>query len=146
MKMNNIRRDLNLTVFLFVFMLFCGSMVAIAGSLRAQNDSGVQLQGKYLTEDYNTESADGMIKVTYTFTGDSLYIDAYPSGCGIAYMKLEYEGNDTYRATEALYDQNTGKVIHERVYHLLFLPCKWSKHSYAVYRDGEVVDIIRKIP
>ena len=102
-------------------------------------------RGKYVTEDYNTQSADGFIKVTYTFENDSLFIDAYPSGCGLVAMSFEYV-NYEYRAVETLYDEETNKVIQKRVYHLLFLPCKWDKNSLAVYRDGVVIDIIRKIP
>ena len=101
--------------------------------------------GKYVTEDYNTQSADGLIKVTYTFENDSLFIDAYPSGCGIAAMSIEYV-NYEYQAIETIYDEETNKVIQKRVYHLLFLPCKWDNNSLAVYRDGVIIDIIRKIP
>lgn len=102
-------------------------------------------RGKYVTEDYNTQSADGFIKVTYTFENDSLFIDAYPSGCGIVAMSIEYVNNE-YIAVETLYDEKTNEAIHKRIYHLMFLPCEWDKNSLAVYRDGVVIDIIRKIP
>ena len=101
--------------------------------------------GKYVTEDYNTQSADSLIKVTYTFENDSLFIDAYPSGCGIVAMSIEYV-NYEYIAVETLYDEKTNEAIHKRIYHLMFLPCEWDKNSLAVYRDGVVIDIIRKIP
>ena len=99
--------------------------------------------GKYVTEDYNTQSADGLIKVTYTFENDSLFIDAYPSGCGITALSLEWH---EYKAIETLYDEKTNEAIHKRIYHLMFLPCKWDENSLAVYRDGVIIDIIRKIP
>ena len=103
--------------------------------------------GKYVTEDYNTQSADGMIKVTYTFENDSLFIDAYPSGCGIAAMSFEYDDEiHEYKAIETLYDEKTNEAIHKRIYHLMFLPCEWDENSLAVYRDGVIIDIIRKIP
>ena len=101
--------------------------------------------GKYITEDYNTQSADGFIKVTYTFENDSLFIDAYPSGCGIVAMSIEYVNNE-YIAVETLYDEKTNEAIHKRIYHLMFLPCEWDENSLAVYRDGAIIDIIRKIP
>lgn len=101
--------------------------------------------GKYVTEDYNTQSADGLIKVTYTFENDSLFIDAYPSGCGLHMMSIEYVNNE-YIAVETLYDEKTNEAIHKRIYHLMFLPCEWDKNSLAVYRDGVIIDIILKIP
>lgn len=102
-------------------------------------------RGKYVTEDYNTQSADGFIKITYTFENDSLFIDAYPSGCGIVAMSIEYVNNE-YIAVETLYDEKTNEAIHKRIYHLMFLPCEWDENSLAVYRDGAIIDIIRKIP
>lgn len=113
--------------------------------MSATCNSKIVEYGKYVTEDYNTQSADGFIKVTYTFENDSLFIDAYPSGCGIAAMSIEYV-NYEYKAIETLYDEETNKVIQKRVYHLMFLPCKWDENSLAVYRDGVIIDIIRKIP
>ena len=106
---------------------------------------GERPSGTWLTEDFNTKQADNLIQVTYTFTEDSLFVDAYPSGCGIATMSIQYV-NYEYIATETLYNQETGEPIQKRVYHLLFLPCRWDKNSLAVYRDGVVVDIIKKIP
>ena len=112
----------------------------------------IDLNGIYLTEDYNTKSVDGMIKVTYTFTNDSLYIDAYPSGCGIAAMSLENTSKNEYKAietlydiNETLYDINTGNVIRKSIYHLSIFPCIWDKDSWAVYRDDTIIDIIKKI-
>lgn len=103
------------------------------------------LNGKYLTEDYNTKSIDGLIKVTYTFTNDSLYIDVYPSGCGISAMSLEKISDTEYKAVETLYDINTNNILKKTIYHLSFFPCVWDKDSWAVYRDGTIVDIIKKI-
>ena len=105
----------------------------------------VDLNGTYLTEDYNTKTIDGLIKVTYTFTNDSLYIDVYPSGCGISAMSLKQTSDNDYDAVETLYDITSGDIIRETIYHLSFFPCVWDKDSWAVYRDGTVVDIIKKI-
>lgn len=98
-----------------------------------------------MTEDYNTKSIDGLIKVTYTFTNDSLYVDVYPSGCGISAMSLEKISDTEYKAVETLYDINTDGILKKTIYHLSFFPCVWDKDSWAVYRDGTVVDIIKKI-
>ncbi len=103
------------------------------------------LNGKYLTEDYNTKSIDGLIKVTYTFTNDSLYIDVYPSGCGISAMSLKQTSDNDYEAVETLYDITSGDILKKTIYHLSFFPCIWDNNSWAVYRDGSVVDIIKKI-
>ncbi len=121
-----------LSVFVLLFICFSGY-------------SANRLDGTYLTEDYNTKSTDGMIKVTYTFTNDSLYIDAYPTGCGIASMSLEKASQYEYKAVETLYDVNSGYTIRKTIYHLSFFPCVWDKDCLAVYRDGSVVDIIKKI-
>lgn len=120
---------------IFTFILFSISLFACS----------TNLNGKYLTEDYNTESIDGMIKVTYTFTNDSLYIDTYPSGCCIAAMKLDKVTDNEYVATETLTNIYTDEVIKKFLYHLSFFKCAWDKNSIAVYRDGSVVDIIKKI-
>ena len=104
------------------------------------------LQGTYLTEEYNTQFGEDSVRVTYTFVGDSLYIDTYPSGCPVASMEIKYVTND-YVAVETIYNiENPNDAAYIRVYHLEFLPCAWNKRCFAVYRDGKVVDIIRKIP
>ena len=121
---------------LFLFALLLASVTCYSVKVEC---------GKYVTEDYNTQSADGFIKVTYTFENDSLFIDTYSSGCGIAAMSIEYV-NYEYIAVETLYDEETNEAIHKRIYHLLFLPCEWDENSLAVYRDGVIIDIIRKIP
>jgi len=126
--------DMNKVIYVIAFLfvsVFCNAA------------NNVTPNGKYVTEDFNTKSIDGMIKVTYTFTNDSLYIDAYPSGCGITAMKLEVDSNNEYKATETLYDIVSGDVIHKKIYHLSFLKCLWDKNIMAVYRDGVIVDIIK---
>jgi len=130
---NNIKR----------FILAC--FMVFTGVLTAYCQTSDKLQGKYLTEDYNTKSADGMIKVTYMFANDSLYIDVYPSGCGLACMSLEKTTRD-YIATETIVDsEDNTRIAYIKKYHLEFLPCIWDKKCLAVYRDGSVVDIIRKL-
>jgi hypothetical protein len=121
-------------------------LIAIAALALSSAAYSQELSGTYLTEEYNTKSVDGMIKVTYTFVNDSLYIDAYPSGCGIASMSIKRTTRD-YVAVETIYKEDEPeKVAFVKIYHLEFLPCAWDKHCLAVYRDGIIVDIIRKIP
>lgn len=120
--------------------------LALLFSINVYCETQRNLSGRYLTEEYNTKMADNLIKVTYTFTDDSLYIDAYPSGCGIAVMKLELTSRD-YVATEAIYkNDKPDEIAYIKIYHLEFIPCRWDKKCLAVYRDGIIVDIIRKIP
>ncbi len=120
--------------------------LALLFSITAYCETQRSLSGRYLTEEYNTKMADNLIKVTYTFTNDSLYIDAYPSGCGIAAMKLELTTRD-YVATEVIYkNDKPDEIAYIKIYHLEFIPCIWDKKCLAVYRDGIIVDIIRKIP
>lgn len=120
--------------------------LALLFSITAYCETQRNLSGRYLTEEYNTKMADNLIKVTYTFTNDSLYIDAYPSGCGIAVMKLELTSRD-YVATEVIYkNDKPDEIAYIKIYHLEFIPCIWDKKCLAVYRDGIIVDIIRKLP
>lgn len=102
------------------------------------------LKGTYLAEDYNSESIYSLIKVTYTFTKDSLYIDTYETGCGIAAMSLKKISEYEYKATDTIYDINDDPVS-ITTYNLSFFPCIWDKNSFAVYRDNKVIDIIKKI-
>ena len=93
---------------------------------------------------------DSVCKVTYTFVGDSLYIDTYPSGCFVAAMSLEYftrsQSSIKYNcnATETIFDIESGKN-YKKIYHLSFIKCGWNKYSLAVYREGEIVDIIKPL-
>ena len=120
--------------------------LALLFSITAYCETQRNLSGRYLTEEYNTKMADNLIKVTYTFTGDSLYIDAYPSGCGITAMSIKLTSRD-YVATETIYKEDGSDAIaYIKIYHLEFIPCIWDKKCLAVYRDGIIVDIIRKIP
>ena len=120
--------------------------LALLFSINVYCETQRNLSGRYLTEEYNTKMADNLIKVTYTFTDDSLYIDAYPSGCGIAAMKLELTTRD-YIATEVIYkNDKPDEIAYIKIYHLEFIPCIWDKKCLAVYRDGIIVDIIKKIP
>ena len=120
--------------------------LALLFSITAYCETQRNLSGRYLTEEYNTKMADNLIKVTYTFTDDSLYIDAYPSGCGITAMSIKLTSRD-YVATETIYKEDGSDAIaYIKIYHLEFIPCIWDKKCLAVYRDGIIVDIIRKIP
>ena len=130
------------------FILAC--ILAFPAFLMACSADTDKLKGVYITEDYNTNMGDSICKVTYTFVGDSLFIDTYPSGCFVAAMSLEYftraESSIKYNcnATETIYDVETGKY-YKKIYHLSFIKCGWDKYSLAVYREGEVVDIIKPL-
>jgi hypothetical protein len=127
--------------------IFSLLLMAFALSVMACSAEDDKLQGVYLTEDYNTMYGDTLTQVTYTFIGDSLYIDTYPSGCFVAAMSLRYspkvENSPRYMcdATETIYDIETGRH-YKRVYHLSFCECEWNSKSLAVFRDYKVVDII----
>lgn len=131
------------------FILAC--ILAFPAFLMACSADSDKLKGVYITEDYNTNMGDSICKVTYTFMGDSLFIDTYPSGCFVAAMRLEYftrsESSIKYNcnATETIYDVNEkgDKVAYKKIYHLSFIKCGWDKNAFAVYREGEVVDIIK---
>lgn len=130
--------------------LFSLLIMAFALSVMACSAEDDKLQGVYITEDYNTNMGDSVCKVTYTFVGDSLYIDTYPSGCFVAAMSLEYftrsQSSIKYNcnATETIFDIESGKN-YKRIYHLSFIKCGWNKYSLAVYREGEVIDIIKPL-
>ena len=119
--------------------------LTIIGLLMTTLAYSIELNGVYLTEDYNPESIDAITKVTYTFSNDSLYIDTYPSGCCIAAMKLEQVTENEYIATETFCDIYTSEVIKKFLFHISFFICEWDENSLAVFRDGVVVDIIKKI-
>lgn len=126
--------------------LFSLFIMVFTLSLTACDAKGNKLEGKYLTEEYNTQNGEEMTQVTYTFTKDSLYIDAYPSGCGITALALEWYSDKSCTATETITDINgDGKeVAYIRIYHISFVPCEWDKNEFAVFRDYKVVDIIKK--
>ena len=130
--------------------LFSLLIMAFALSVMACSAEDDKLQGVYITEDYNTNMGDSVCKVTYTFVGDSLYIDTYPSGCFVAAMSLEYftrsQSSIKYNcnATETIFDIESGKN-YKKIYHLSFIKCGWNKYSLAVYREGEIVDIIKPL-
>ena len=84
--------------------------LALLFSITAYCETQRNLSGRYLTEEYNTKMADNLIKVTYTFTNDSLYIDAYPSGCGITAMSIKLTSRD-YVATETIYKEDGSDAI-----------------------------------
>ena len=133
------------------FILAC--ILVFPAFLMACSAEDDKLQGVYLTEEYNTMYGDTLTQVTYTFVGDSLFIDTYPSGCLVAAMSLRYspkvENSPRYicEATETIYDIESGRNI-KRIYHLSFCECEWNSKSLAVFRDYKVVDIItpRKMP
>jgi hypothetical protein len=91
------------------------------------------------------------IDVMYTFTGDSLYIDTYPSGCSLAQMSIsKFESTeDGFKcdAIDTLYDIFKGHKIHEKLYHLEFKKDKTRRGEILrVYRDDTLVDIIKRFP
>lgn len=130
-----------------LFSLFIMVFIAV---LTACSTEINKMQGVYITEDYNTNMGDSVCKVTYTFVGDSLYIDTYPSGCFVTAMSLEYlthsKDNPKYNcnATETIFDIENN-ISYKKIYHLSFIKCEWDKYSFAVYRDGVVVDIIKPL-
>jgi len=126
--------------------LFSLFVMVFALSLMACDAKNNRLEGKYITEAYNTQNGEEMTQVTYTFTTDSLYIDAYPSGCGITALALEWYSDKSCTATETITDVNKdgNEVAYIRIYHISFVPCEWGKNEFAVFRDYKVVDIIKK--
>ena len=67
------------------------SFIFIVVGLSACAEGQTPIPTEYLAEDSST---------IYTFVKDSLYIDAYPSGCGIECYRLEIE---TETRSETLY-------------------------------------------
>lgn len=108
-------------------------------------------QGKWVTTIPMTKMDADFIDVTYTFTGDSLYIDVYPSGCSLAQMSIsKFESTeDGFKcdAIDTLYDVFKGHKIHEKLYHLEFERDKTRRGEILrVYRDDTLVDIIKRFP
>lgn len=108
-------------------------------------------QGKWVTTIPMTKMDADFIDVTYTFTGDSLYIDTYPSGCSLAQMSIsKFESTeDGFKcdAIDTLYDVFKGHKIHEKLYHLEFERDKTRRGEILrVYRDDTLVDIIKRFP
>lgn len=104
-------------------------------------------EGKWVSTIPMTKMTPDLVDCSYTFTGDSLYVDVYPSGCGLAAMSIQnYRNTKTgfkCDAVDTMYDIYTGKVIKEWIYTLEF---KKKRKKYEVYRDGELVDIIKRFP
>ena len=125
-------------------------MGALLLSLTA-NAKVINPQGKWVTTIPMTKMDADFIDVTYTFTGDSLYIDTYPSGCSLAQMSIsKFESTeDGFKcdAIDTLYDIFKGHKIHEKVYHLEFKRDKTRRGEiFRVYRDETLVDIIKRFP
>ena len=115
------------------------------------NAKVINPQGKWVTTIPMTKMDADFIDVTYTFTGDSLYIDTYPSGCSLAQMSIsKFESTeDGFKcdAIDTLYDIFKGHKIHEKVYHLEFKRDKTRRGEiFRVYRDETLVDIIKRFP
>ena len=125
-------------------------MGALLLSLTA-NAKVINPQGKWVTTIPMTKIDADFIDVTYTFTGDSLYIDTYPSGCSLAQMSIsKFESTeDGFKcdAIDTLYDVFKGHKIHEKLYHLEFKRDKTRRGEILrVYRDDTLVDIIKRFP
>ena len=115
------------------------------------NAKVINPQGKWVTTIPMTKMDADFIDVTYTFTGDSLYIDTYPSGCSLAQMSIsKFESTeDGFKcdAIDTLYDIFKGHKIHEKLYHLEFKKDKTRRGEILrVYRDDTLVDIIKRFP
>lgn len=104
-------------------------------------------EGKWVSTIPMTKMTPDLVDCSYTFTGDSLYVDVYPSGCGLAAMSIQNYRNTKYGfkcdAVDTMYDIYTGKVIKTKKYKLEFIK---HKNTYDVYRDGKRVDIIKRFP
>lgn len=104
---------------------------------------GANLNGTYISTDImNINNED--IKVAYTFTGDSLYIDTYDSGCGIACISLEKINDIDFNAIETIIDIYDTKATIKK-YKMSFIPCIFENNCYAVCCNDEVIDIIKKV-
>ena len=115
------------------------------------NAKVINPQGKWVTTIPMTKMDADFVDVTYTFTGDSLYIDTYPSGCSLAQMSIsKFESTeDGFKcdAIDTLYDIFKGHKIHEKLYHLEFKKDKTRRGEILrVYRDDTLVDIIKRFP
>jgi hypothetical protein len=104
-------------------------------------------EGKWVSTIPMTDMTPDLVNCSYTFTGDSLYVDVYPSGCGLAAMSIQNYRNTKIGfkcdAVDTMYDIYTGKVIKTKKYKLEFIK---HRNTYYVYRDGELVDIIKRFP
>jgi hypothetical protein len=104
-------------------------------------------EGKWVSTIPMTDMTPDLVNCSYTFTGDSLYVDVYPSGCGLAAMSIQNYRNTKYGfkcdAVDTMYDIYTGKVIKTKKYKLEFIK---HQNTYNVYRDGTLVDIIKRFP
>jgi hypothetical protein len=113
--------------------------------------AGVELvfnpYGKWVSTIPMTKLSPDVVDCSYTFTTDSLYIDVYPSGCNLAAMSVQsfknLKNGFKCETIDTMYDIYTGKVIKKKKYKLEFIK---HKNTYSVYRDGELVDIIKKFP
>ena len=104
---------------------------------------GANLNGTYISTDVvNINNED--IKIAYTFTGDSLYIDTYDSGCGIACVSLERINDTEFNATEIIIDIHDTKATIKK-YKMSFIPCIFENNCYAVCCNDEIIDIIKKV-
>lgn len=118
----------------------------------AKVEKVINPQGKWVTTIPMTKMDADFIDVTYTFTGDSLYIDTYPSGCSLAQMSISkfepIEDGFKCDAIDTLYDVFKGHKIHEKLYHLEFKKDKTRRGEIIlrVYRDDTLVDIIKRFP
>ena len=104
-------------------------------------------EGKWVSTIPMTKMTPDLVDCSYTFTGDSLYVDVYPSGCGLAAMSIQNYRNTKYGfkcdAVDTMYDIYTGKILKKKKYKLEFIK---RKNKYNVYRDGKLVDIIKRFP
>lgn len=104
-------------------------------------------EGKWVSTVPMTKMTTDLVDCSYTFTGDSLYVDVYPSGCGLAAMSIQNYRNTKIGfkcdAVDTMYDIYTGKILKKKKYKLEFIK---HKNTYNVYRDDTLVDIIKRFP
>ena len=135
-----------------VVILVCWLSLAI-GSAEAGVPTRVESmkpEGTYMSKDRKSNVFGNCIQ--YTFVGDSLYIDLYPDGCGIASFELLYDDDKVLqcKAIETLEDPGSGSKI-KIVNHVEMKPLKSDNSEYMIWweykSDGKTVrekDKIRK--
>ena len=83
--------DKKFNLFTLIILGITLSITLFALTQKPERSVPLQLDGKYITNDS---------EAFYTFSGDSLFVDAVGSGCGINQFKLSYQGDGEYQATD----------------------------------------------
>jgi len=135
-------------IVLLVYWLLLAVCVSRAGV--PTKIESMKPEGTYVSKDGKSNVFGNCIQ--YTFVGDSLYIDLYPDGCGIASFELLYDNDNNLqcKAIETLEDPESGSKI-KIVNHVEMKCLKKDKSEYMIWweykSDGKTVrekDKIRK--